>query len=76
MAYRILGLAAIVLPIGMALGGSLTYAIAHLTPIPAKVPPASIVAALMASVVTGIVFGILPAQRAAKMDPVEALRYE
>lgn len=62
--------------IGMALGGSLTYAVAHLTPIPAKVPPLSIVAALGASVVTGIVFGIVPAQRAARMDPVEALRYE
>ncbi len=62
--------------IGMILGGGLAYAVSHLTPIPAKVPPLAIMAALGASVITGIVFGIVPAQRAAKMDPVEALRYE
>jgi len=62
--------------IGMLLGGGLAYAVSHLTPIPARVPPLSVVAALGASVVTGIVFGIMPAQRAARMDPVEALRYE
>jgi putative ABC transport system permease protein len=62
--------------IGMALGGGLAYAVSHLTPIPARVPPLSVVAALGASVLTGILFGIIPAQRAAQMDPVEALRYE
>ncbi len=44
--------------------------------IPAATPLTSVVAALMASAVTGIIFGMLPAMRAAKLDPVAALRHE
>jgi putative ABC transport system permease protein len=62
--------------IGLITGGGVAALIRHLTPVAASVPPMAIVSALAASAITGVLFGMLPAMRAAKLDPVEALRYE
>jgi putative ABC transport system permease protein len=61
---------------GLIIGSGLAYAIRANTSIDATIPPLAIVAALVTSAVTGIMFGLLPAFRAARLDPVEALRYE
>jgi len=61
---------------GMAMGALLAAAIRAFTPIPASVPLLSVVAAVLVSILTGVLFGLYPASRAARLDPVDALRYE
>jgi putative ABC transport system permease protein len=62
--------------IGLVLGIGAAVLIKSVTPVAARVPPLAVVAALATSCVTGVLFGMLPAAKAAKLDPVVALRYE
>ena len=62
--------------VGMIVGGAIAFLIGALTPVPAYVPIGSVILALAAAAITGVLFGIYPASRAARLDPVEALRYE
>ena len=62
---------------GMGLGIGSAQLVGKLIPsFPTIVRPYSVVMAMVFSAAVGIFFGFYPATRAAKLDPIEALRYE
>lgn len=62
--------------IGVAAGIGAAKAIAVLTSFTTDLQPRSIVLAMVFSAAVGVFFGYYPARRAAKLNPIEALRYE
>ena len=62
--------------VGIVVGLAIPYSVRFLTDYRIPISGLSAIIAIVVSSVVGIIFGTVPATRAAQLDPVESLRYE
>ena len=62
--------------IGILIGAVAALLINTFSPFPAVIQPTWVIVAFATSMIVGMTFGLWPAAKAAKLDPIEALRYE
>jgi len=62
--------------IGVFIAWMLAVVVRTATPVPMAVPFSAVVVAITISSAVGVFFGVYPARKAARLDPIEALRYE
>lgn len=62
--------------LGIGVGTLVAWIVKTVSPLPAQVSPGAVLAAICVSSSVGLFFGLYPARKAAKQDPILALHYE
>jgi putative ABC transport system permease protein len=62
--------------LGVAAGWALAFVVSSASPLPARVTPWSVALSLVLGAGIGVLFGVYPASRAARLDPITAMRAE
>jgi putative ABC transport system permease protein len=62
--------------IGVALGAAISWVVHAASHLPTFVSPWSVMTGILFSAIVGVFFGLYPAMRASRLDPVDSLRYE
>ena len=62
--------------VGVLMGAGVSWVVRAVSPLPTFVSPWSVILGLLVSTMIGVFFGLYPALRASRLDPVDSLRYE
>jgi putative ABC transport system permease protein len=62
--------------LGIAIGGGVAWLVNAFSPFPAVLQPLWVTIAFLTAIAVGLTFGLWPAAKASRLDPIEALRYE
>ena len=61
---------------GVMLAAGIAFLVERFTPLPMAVPASAVAIAIVVATAVGLFFGVYPAYKASKLDPIEALRFE